>query len=173
MSKFLTFNLNDHVLAKLLPQGFVLWHQHFSRMPTELQLPLSHYQAQIDAGGYSKFQAWEFMQIFGPHISLATTDLFEATVILNAVDLKLAPALPLPLITDSTWQLSCKSSKEMAKAWECAAQHKVPMWAGLATDPEDRVLEFHAGGLWDSLEQDPSKRQVTLAEFQKMCQAYK
>ena len=81
--------------------------------------------------------------------------------------------IELPKVTDTTWQLSCKNAKEMNEAWQCAVACKVPMWAGLATDPEeDLFLEFHAGGLWDSLELDSDKRQVSLAEFKKMCNSF-
>ncbi len=83
----LAFNLNHYVRVKLLPKGFELWRAHFSYMPPEWQKPLAHYQAQVDEAGYSKFQAWEFMQVFGPHIHLAMTGVFETEILLESSDL--------------------------------------------------------------------------------------
>jgi hypothetical protein len=88
MSDFLAFNLNHYVLVKVLPKGFEAMRAHYSYMPAEWQKPLEYYQAQANEAGFVKFQLWEFMQVFGPLITLATEGLFETDVLFDSVDLK-------------------------------------------------------------------------------------
>lgn len=59
--KTITFNLNDFVLVQLTDSGKAILKQKF---PTTYQ----QYQDVADHDGYWKFQAWDFIHLFGPFI---------------------------------------------------------------------------------------------------------
>lgn len=74
------FNVNNYVRVKLTPVSLdILRRRHDSlraRLPT---LPEFTPPAEDD-GGWVRFQAWELMQIFGPHMGLGRVTPFETTV---------------------------------------------------------------------------------------------
>lgn len=94
-TKLLAFNINDYVLVKMLPKGFDIWLASHNRYaPERWRKTLADLEAERDEAGYSKFQCWEFMQVFGPHMSLGMTGLFSTEILLSTSDLK--PARPTP-----------------------------------------------------------------------------
>lgn len=92
-TKLLAFNINDYVLVKMLPKGFDIWLASHNRYaPERYRKTLADLEAQRDNAGYSKFQCWHFMQVFGPHMSLGMMGLFSTDILFYASDLK--PAAP-------------------------------------------------------------------------------
>ena len=62
------FNINDWVEVKLTRYGQDIhyddFQQHFEKLGWKYSPPLQ------DSEGWSKWQFWSFMQLFGPYISL-------------------------------------------------------------------------------------------------------
>ena len=71
------FNLNDEVWVKLNDKGKEIYLHSFDDVPEQFRrvtLP------EEDAEGYSKFQMWVFMQVFGPHINMGFDLPFDLTI---------------------------------------------------------------------------------------------
>lgn len=78
------FNLNYSIFVKLTPRAVVVWKEWYEATYPGLEHPpLSDYQAKADAEGYTKFQGWQLMQIFGPHMGLLTPSMFGMAVMLD------------------------------------------------------------------------------------------
>jgi hypothetical protein len=73
-STFMQFNINDSVQVKLTDYGRdILRQKQDSR----------HSLERVDAQGYTRFQLWELMNIFGSHIyNGATRQCFDANIVL-------------------------------------------------------------------------------------------
>lgn len=73
------FNINDSVKVKLNDRGReILKQQHellFKDIPRYKFTP-----PREDAEGWSKWQMWDLMQTFGPHISLGSKVPFETEI---------------------------------------------------------------------------------------------
>lgn len=74
------FNLNETVRVKLKPEGIEILrkrHEEYrSKIPSfgEFKPPVT------DEEGWSKWQLWDFMRTFGPHISMGRIPSFETTI---------------------------------------------------------------------------------------------
>jgi len=55
-----TFNINNYVWVKLTPAGVEYHRKHWEEYGTNISPPT------VDKDGFSKFQLWEVMFIFGP-----------------------------------------------------------------------------------------------------------
>ena len=72
------FNINDEIQVKLNDKGREIYlHAFDDDVPERVSLP------EEDAEGYSKFQMWVFMQIFGPHINMGFAQPFDTTIKFN------------------------------------------------------------------------------------------
>lgn len=73
-------NINDNVLVKLNDKGFkILEDQHEALR--ELFLNVGEFvPPKTDSDGYCKFQLWELMQTFGPHIRLSEQPPFDTEI---------------------------------------------------------------------------------------------
>ncbi|UOR07172.1 hypothetical protein MUN82_08755 [Hymenobacter aerilatus] len=99
---YVEFNLNNYMLVKVTEEGYKAWHEREvvwrNRLPTTVskeirQVPtIEELKAKADANGYTKFQGWHFVQIFGPSTTLGTNP-FHATVLLKKEDLVVQPTL--------------------------------------------------------------------------------
>jgi len=75
------FNINDEIQVKLNDKGREIYlHAFDDDVPERVSLP------EEDAEGYSKFQMWVFMQIFGPHINMGFAQPFDTTIKFNPKD---------------------------------------------------------------------------------------
>lgn len=78
--KFIPFNLNEYVRVKLNERGVqILRDSHeclrgFAPSIGEFKPPA------VDAEGWSRFQAHEFMREFGPHMHMGPPPPFETTI---------------------------------------------------------------------------------------------
>lgn len=74
------FNINDHVRVKLTDHGREIVHAHRQKLSAMLPIPLPATQNQEDADGWSRWQLWSLMEIFGEHIHLCGPLPFETTI---------------------------------------------------------------------------------------------
>lgn len=78
------FNINDYVWVKLTDKGRQIFKDHYKGFPSGLQLP----QIKEDADGYSEWQLWYLMQIFGEHIAMGCPSPFLMEVLFDEKNLK-------------------------------------------------------------------------------------
>lgn len=80
MKKFVDFNINNWVKVKLTQKGLViLKHQHDL---LKLSIPsLGEFETpDVDSDGYTSFQMWYLMDMFGAYIHLGAEPPFETGV---------------------------------------------------------------------------------------------
>jgi len=75
------FNINQSVRVKLTDHGkklllddYLALMGHYGRNVYEFHLP------KEDMNGYVKYQLWDLMKTFGPHINIGTEMPFEAEI---------------------------------------------------------------------------------------------
>lgn len=77
----ITFNLNQYFKVKLKPEGV----QHFMNeynqyLPVDMRQPIEFFTRQADQEGYTKFQAWEFIKMFGNSIRMWEQPIFNTNI---------------------------------------------------------------------------------------------
>jgi hypothetical protein len=78
------FNLNDVVLVKLKPDGFIHYHKKYNEhLPSRLRKSLKEIRLTANEDGYVKFMFWEFMQMFGETIAFGYSPIFETTILIK------------------------------------------------------------------------------------------
>lgn len=92
------FDFNREVFVRLREEGYQILADDFNRYVSLFgdRRDADYYRAKADAKGYTKFQAWEFMQLFGPSANLGTRPPFETTVLFLAQDMEPLPDPPPP-----------------------------------------------------------------------------
>lgn len=88
----IVFNLNDAVFVKLTDLGYQrladLHNRFLGKIRNwEARTP-EYYKEQADANGFSRFQAWDFIQKFGPVTGLAMPDYYDTSILINKKDLR-------------------------------------------------------------------------------------
>ena len=68
------FNINNEVRVKLNDQGRKIYADRYSAIGS------FQTKAKEDAEGWSVWQLWYLMAVFGPHISLSQTPPFETEI---------------------------------------------------------------------------------------------
>jgi len=72
------FNINEYVKVKLTARGLKIHKSEYTRfMPSDWV----YVKPSVDENGYSKFQMWNLMSIFGEHISMTLEPPFETEII--------------------------------------------------------------------------------------------
>lgn len=66
----IAFNLNDTILVKLNDSGKKIYRDHWHHIIKDRD-PI------VDENGYTSFQMWDFMHIYGPFLMLGCTPPFE------------------------------------------------------------------------------------------------
>lgn len=71
-------NLNDFIKVKLTPLGKEIYYHRFDEINTtwgrEICKPT---YPKEDENGYTKFQLWIFMELYGQHLGLAKPNVIE------------------------------------------------------------------------------------------------
>lgn len=75
------FNINDSVYVKLTPKGYAIHRDYWLPFTKDKYMPPSR-----DADGYSKFQLWDLMYVFGSHMHLGCKVPFETEIVLDTDD---------------------------------------------------------------------------------------
>ena len=79
-------NMNDYVKVRLTDRGRELMqkdHEEFlASIPLRAQQAIGPFKPPVaDDDGYSRFQIWHLMQLFGPHISLGCVMPFDPEIV--------------------------------------------------------------------------------------------
>jgi len=78
------FNLNQSIKVKLKPLGIgILYKRHEdldNRVKARVGRGISSFEVKTDEEGYTTFQAWEFMEIFGEHTGICKPEAFELNI---------------------------------------------------------------------------------------------
>ncbi len=84
------FNINSFVRVKLNEHGHLIHRQRHSRL-----LPSFEYHpVEQDEEGWSKWQLWKLMHVFGDHVMLGSKVPFETEIELITPESKELPADP-------------------------------------------------------------------------------
>lgn len=74
---FMPFNINEAVSVRLTNTGRDI---HYRRHVALIGNNYRYIPPETDADGWSEFQMWELMQIFGKHIGIAKENPFELNI---------------------------------------------------------------------------------------------
>lgn len=75
------FNANEYVQVRLTDHGRKIVKEDYdNNFPLHLRDKYPFEPKKEDAEGYCKFQMWDFMRIFGPHLSLGAVNPFEMEI---------------------------------------------------------------------------------------------
>ena len=74
------FNVNDSVRVKLNDRGVKILRERHDELRKRLPSVGNFTLPAVDENGWSKFQLWDLMRIFGPHISLGMVTPFDTTI---------------------------------------------------------------------------------------------
>jgi len=71
------FNINRNVKVKLTKVGRAVYNEYYTNSP------VTPPKIVEDAEGYSEWQMWELMQIFGSHVGMGIEAPFELNVLID------------------------------------------------------------------------------------------
>lgn len=77
---FVPFNLNEYVRVKLNERGLEILRANHARLFERVPQAGPFVEPAKDADGWSRFQGWEIMRDFGPHMKMASPPPFEPTI---------------------------------------------------------------------------------------------
>ena len=72
-ARFKTINLNDYVFVKLKEKGYQRLVDYDKKYGCSHDI--DYFKERADADGYTRFQLWNFMQIFGKDMYLGNNDI--------------------------------------------------------------------------------------------------
>ena len=75
------FNINDTVKVKLTEHGKQIHQQQWDRYLRRGQIEYT--PPREDENGYSRWQMWNLMETFGPHMSLGVDCPFETDILIE------------------------------------------------------------------------------------------
>lgn len=75
--KTIEFNLNDYVQVRLTDLGRCLHEQEHEMLSTHASAP---YKPPEELDGWSRWQAWRLMELFGQHMHNGCNVPFETTI---------------------------------------------------------------------------------------------
>lgn len=76
----MTISLNARIKVKLTDPGREIYRQRFADINEwagREVFPEEAMTAKVDRNGYSEFQLWDFMNIFGPYIGIGRPNVIE------------------------------------------------------------------------------------------------
>ncbi len=88
MSKEIEFNLNDYIKVKLTDKGQQFLKDRHDRLYETIAKHKDFVPAVVDADGYSKWQAWHFMSIFGERMHMGMQPLVSPNIKICLRELK-------------------------------------------------------------------------------------
>lgn len=78
-----TINLNDHIKVKLSDAGKDIYYHQYDEINRKLRLlsgkptTIKPTMPKVDTEGYTKFQLWEFMHLYGKYIMMGGESILE------------------------------------------------------------------------------------------------
>lgn len=82
MNRFVEHNLNNSIKVKLKPLGEQIYRDWFKQYE-QYGIKVEPIPLRMDEDGWTEFQTWEFIGIFGSHVHLGMPELFETTVLIE------------------------------------------------------------------------------------------
>ena len=83
--EYKTFNINEFIKVKLTQKGKLVYLEHqieiqkrFNRDRIKIDVPLN---VEVDSEGFSSFQLWIFMEIFGSHMYCGAEPIIEECIL--------------------------------------------------------------------------------------------
>lgn len=71
-------NLNDTIKVKLTPYGAEIYYKQYDELNKNTgKTVLEPRMPQIDKEGYTKFQLWHFIELYGEHIGMCKPNVIE------------------------------------------------------------------------------------------------
>ena len=75
------FNINDYVHVRLTPKGRQIHRANHDDLVAKIGgLPLPYIPVVENMEGWSRWQAWDLMRVFGPHLYNGCVLPFETTI---------------------------------------------------------------------------------------------
>lgn len=78
------FNINEHVRVKLTPAGLKVLNDHWAEFGVLDKLD----RLEVDDQGFTEFQLWDLMSIFGSSICIGSKTMFETDIYFDSKDLE-------------------------------------------------------------------------------------
>jgi hypothetical protein len=90
--KLVSFNLNNWIKVKIYDEGYQLLadehNKYCGKIPNWDTHTADYYKRMSDENGYSKFQAWDFIQTFGPYTRLGSMPPYCNQILIDTKDLE-------------------------------------------------------------------------------------
>jgi hypothetical protein len=81
------FNINNEVKVKITDIGYDIWLAYENKftqyLPTYPITTIEELKAKADKDGYTEFQMWDMMSIFGSHMKMGFENPIETNIIIN------------------------------------------------------------------------------------------
>ena len=90
-NKLKEFSLNSYIYVQLTEKGFQYLEDRSKELSLKVKnytpLTVEFYKSLVNDEGYSKFQAWDFIQKFGSVTGLAKPHLYNNNILIQECDL--------------------------------------------------------------------------------------
>jgi len=86
MKGYTEFNINNYVYVKLTDHGYEVYNKYYKKIPKEYNISIP--EIEKDENGFSKWQLWQLMLIFGSSCGNGFTNPFETTIYFEEEDTK-------------------------------------------------------------------------------------
>lgn len=86
MKSEVSININDKIKVKLTDYGKELYRGYLAEINALIRLPISPRVLEFDENGYTTFQLWEFMNIFGSEMFMGNKNIIEDNEIIYEYD---------------------------------------------------------------------------------------
>lgn len=71
-------NLNDTIKVKLTPLGAEIYYKQFDKLNKQHEKEICKpHMPQIDKDGYTEFQLWHFIELYGEHIGMCKPNVID------------------------------------------------------------------------------------------------
>lgn len=72
------FNINELIKVKLTDHGKDIYYHQYDEFNKKVgYLTISPRYPKVDSDGFTSFQLWEFMEIYGPHMHIGMSNIIE------------------------------------------------------------------------------------------------
>lgn len=80
--EYVKININDYIKVKLTNRGKDIYYRQYDEINKKAgKILIEPEYPKADSDGYSHFQIWELMKLYGSHLSLLSTELpFETNL---------------------------------------------------------------------------------------------
>jgi len=85
--KNIPFNINENIRVKLNDLGHQrranLYNEYIGIIPNRERRNMEYYKKQSDKDGYTTFQMWHFMELFGEVTGIGKPDYYDSNILIN------------------------------------------------------------------------------------------